>query len=151
MSKGWNEMILEGFLSGVVSNVLKEVITQAIVRKWKRLEEKEVEQILAAYLAQHPLVTQPIVKEVYMLMGASGLIDARGQITLSPFDEGPEHYLQRVYDIWHNSATYEIVSEFSGKVLDVWCYGTEDGVKIVQHRYLGATNQHWRLIWIHSS
>lgn len=146
-------MILEGFLSGVVSNVLKEVITQAMARQWKRLDEKEVEKIVAAYLTQHSLATQttPIVKEVYMLMGASGLIGLGGQIMPSPSEEGPEQVLQRVYDVVYNAATYEIVSEFSGKVLDVWCYGTEDGVRIVQHRYLGGTNQHWRLIWVHAS
>jgi hypothetical protein len=49
-------------------------------------------------------------------------------------------------DVREGQTIYKIVSEFSGKVLDVWNYGIGNGVSIVQHGYLGGSNQHWYLL-----
>lgn len=73
-------------LTGLIGNILKEVITQAIADKKKRLDERAVENIVAAYLARHQIAIQPspIVKEIYVVMGASGLVSSDGRIILSP-------------------------------------------------------------------
>jgi Ricin-type beta-trefoil lectin domain-like len=39
------------------------------------------------------------------------------------------------------SDTFKIISDLSGKVLDVWQENTEDGAQIVQYDYHGGTNQ----------
>jgi hypothetical protein len=48
------------------------------------------------------------------------------------------------------SALYKIVSQSSGKVLDVPAFSTSDGTKIQQFTENGGTNQHWRLISVGS-
>src|SRR6266566_8786725 len=77
-------MILEALISGLVGNILKELVVQAITQKWKRLDEKKVEKIVAAYLAQHPspVHTTTITKEVMIIVGTAGLVGPHGQINL---------------------------------------------------------------------
>ncbi len=75
-------MILEGFISGLIGNILKELVVEVITKKWKRLNEKEVEKIVVAYLAQHhtPVLATTITKEVIVIMGE--LVGPDGQINL---------------------------------------------------------------------
>src|SRR5437763_977296 len=77
-------MIFEVLISGLVGNILKELVVQAITKKWKRLDEKEVEKIVAAYLAQHPspVPTTTITKEIMIIVGTAGLFGPHGQFSL---------------------------------------------------------------------
>lgn len=77
-------MILESFFSGLISGILKDVITQAIANRNKRLDEKEIEKVVATYLTQHqsPLSPPMVAKEIYIILGNSGFVDGRGQFAL---------------------------------------------------------------------
>jgi uncharacterized protein with LGFP repeats len=76
-------MILEGFFSGLLGNILKDLIVQAIRRKWTRVEEKEIEKVVAAYLAQHhvPGNTTLLTKEVIVILNTSGFPTLTGEPT----------------------------------------------------------------------
>jgi hypothetical protein len=69
-------------------------------------------------------------------------------IRLKP--EQPPHLPHREV-LMEDQTIYKLVSEFSGKVLDVWNYGIGNGVPIVQHDYLGGANQHWCLLPVNSN
>lgn len=77
-------MILESFFSGVISSILKDVITQAIANRNKRLDEKDIEKVVATCLAQHqsPLPPPMVAKEIYIILGNSGFVDGHGQFIL---------------------------------------------------------------------
>ena len=77
-------MILESLFSELISNVLKDLLTRVITDRRKRLDEKEIEQIVAAYLAQHqsPLSPPLVAKEIYIILGNSGFVDGHGQFAL---------------------------------------------------------------------
>jgi len=77
-------MILESLFPGVLSAILKEVIAQAFANQNRRLNEKEIEKVVATYLAQHqsPLSPPMVAKEIYIILGNSGFVDGHGQFTL---------------------------------------------------------------------
>lgn len=77
-------MILESFFSGLISGILKDIITQAITDRRKRLDEKGIEKVVAAYLAQYqsPLSAPMVTKEIYIILGSSGFVDGHGQLAL---------------------------------------------------------------------
>src|SRR5258708_34790395 len=79
-----NKMILESFFSGLISGILKDIITQAITDRRKRLDEKEIEKVVAAYLAryQSPLSPPMVTKEIYIILASSGFVDGHGQLAL---------------------------------------------------------------------
>ena len=89
-------MILEGFFAGLIGNVLKELATQAILKKFHPLDKKEVEQIVATYLAQQQTHTQAptILKEVYIILGTSGFTGPGEQIDIpSPYRKPDAQYI----------------------------------------------------------
>lgn len=79
-------MILESFFSGLISGILKDVITHAIVDRRKRLDENQIEKVVAAYLLRHQstLSTTMVTKEIYIILGNSGFTDGHGQVIFSP-------------------------------------------------------------------
>lgn len=77
-------MMLESFFSGLMSGILKDVITHAIADRGKRLDEQEIEKVVAAYLARHqsPLSPSMVTKEIYIILASSRFVDGQGQIAL---------------------------------------------------------------------
>ncbi len=49
-----------------------------------------------------------------------------------------------------NGDIFRILSELSGKVLDVSDWRKENEALIIQYEYHGGTNQRWRLSWVNS-
>ena len=77
-------MILESFFSGLISGILKDIITHAISDRRKRLDKKEIEKVVATYLAryQSPLSPPLVTKEIYIILATSGFVNGHGQLAL---------------------------------------------------------------------
>jgi len=139
-------VILEAFFSTVASNVIIEIFKNAIDRKWKRLDEKDVERIVNSAIEKRGLVgqTSVIEREIIILLSNSGLVNAGGQLLLPPSRMLSE--LPELLGAWWDARVYKIVSVVSEKVLDVQDWRTDDGALIQQWEYYGSANQKWRVI-----